>query len=65
LIFSAVNLFKFFSQNLCLDSKRWLLELQMLGMQEMKQACSYLNVADYRLFSMALTQRYISPLKVQ
>jgi hypothetical protein len=37
----------------------------VLLMQEMKEACSYLNVADYRLFSMALTQRYISPLKGQ
>jgi len=31
--------------------------------QEMKEECGSLNVEDYRLFAMALTQRYISPLK--
>jgi hypothetical protein len=29
----------------------------------MRKQCGLLNVKDYRLFAMALTQRYISPLK--
>jgi hypothetical protein len=29
----------------------------------MQRQCGRLNVQDYRLFSMALTQRYISPAK--
>ena len=34
-----------------------------LLVQEMRLQCRNLNVEDYRLFSMALTQRYISPLR--
>ena len=34
----------------------------LLG-QEMRRLCDQLKVKDYRLFAMALTQRYISPLK--
>jgi hypothetical protein len=29
----------------------------------MRRECERLKVTDYRLFAMALTQRYISPLK--